>query len=51
MLELIIPNAYNFVHGRRWRGKFLFCAVVVKHRVVVSEQGVLDLDLCCEEMR
>jgi hypothetical protein len=51
MLELVIPNAYNFVHGRRWRGKFLFCAVVVEHCVVVSEQGVLDLDLCCKEMR
>jgi hypothetical protein len=51
MLELVIPNAYDFVHGRRWRGKLLFCAVVVEHRVVVSEQGVLDLDLCCEEMR
>ena len=51
LLELVIPDADDFVHGRRWRGKLLFCAVVVEHRVVVSEQGVLDLDLCCEEMR
>jgi hypothetical protein len=51
MPELVIPNAYDFVHGRRWRGKLLFGAVVVEYRVVVREQGVLDLDLCGEEMR
>jgi hypothetical protein len=45
-LELVIPEAYDFIHRRRWRGKLLFCTVVVEHCVVI-----LNLNLCCEEVR
>jgi hypothetical protein len=50
-LELVIPNAYDFIHGRRRGGELLFCAVIVEHCVVVGKEGVLDLDLRCEEVR
>ena len=49
-LELVIPDAYDFVHGRRGRRKLLFQAVVVKHCIVMGEQGVLDLNLSCKEV-
>jgi hypothetical protein len=50
-LELVVPNAYDFIHGRRRGGELLFCAVVVEHCVIVGKEGVLDLDLCREEVR
>ena len=50
-LELVVPDAYNFVHWRRWRGKLLFRAVVMEHCIVVGQEGILDLNLCCEKVR
>lgn len=49
--KCIVPDTYDLIHRRRWGGELLLGAVGVQHRVVVRQEGILDLNLGGEQVR